>query len=206
MISERLPILLLGAGGHARACIDVIEQNGQYAIMGLVGTVEEVGSSVLGYPVLGTDLDLPKLLESHAAGIVTIGQIKTPEPRIRLFEMLERHACTVPAIVSPNAYVSPHACVGPGSVVLHGAVINAGAMVGRNCIINSLALVEHDVKVGDHCHVATGARINSGVQIGDGSFVGSGCSICQGITVGRRCIIGMGLAVRRSCGDDAVVR
>ena len=28
---SKLPILLIGAGGHARACIDVIEQEGRFA-------------------------------------------------------------------------------------------------------------------------------------------------------------------------------
>lgn len=198
---EKPSILLLGAGGHARACIDVIELDGSYAIAGLIGVAPEVGSSVLGYPVLGTDADLPQLLARYGCGVVTVGQIKTPEPRMHLFAELEKRACLVPAIVSPRAYVSPHARVGHGTVVLHGAVINAGATVGRNCIVNSMALVEHDVVVGDHCHIATGARINSGVRVGDGSFIGSGASVRQGISIGRKCIIGMGQALRCDLAD-----
>ena len=56
-------ILLIGAGGHARACIDVIEQEGRFNIAGLVGLPHEVGSRVLGYPVLGSDIELPDLLK-----------------------------------------------------------------------------------------------------------------------------------------------
>lgn len=194
------PVLLAGAGGHARACIDVIEQQGRLTVSGLVGTPNEVGTKVLGYPVLGTDADLPDLLAAHPHALVVAGQIKTPEVRIRLFDVLVRSGCPLPTIVSPRAYVSPYARLGEGSIVMHGAVVNAGAVVGRNCIINSLSLVEHDVTVGDHCHIATGAMVNSGVTVGNGTFIGSGSTVRQGVQIGERCVIGMGTRVLSDCG------
>ena len=204
MVDKR-SILLLGAGGHARACIDVIEQQGQYVIAGLVGIDSEKGGAVLGYPILGGDLDLPALLALHRAGVVAVGQIKTAEARRRLYEVLVHHGSTLPAIVSPRAYVSEHARIGAGTVVFHGAVVNAGAQVGRNCIINSMALIEHDAVICDHCHISTGARLNSSVRIGDGSFVGSSVAIKQGVAIGRACVIGMGVVVRKDCPDLTVL-
>jgi sugar O-acyltransferase (sialic acid O-acetyltransferase NeuD family) len=193
------PILLVGAGGHARACIDVIEQQGVFSVAGLVGLPDEVGSRLLGYPVLGTDEDLPVLLGDYTHALVTVGQIKTPVPRIRLFGVVEQSGCTLPVIVSPRAYVSPHATLGIGTIVMHGAVINAGAVVGRNCIINSQSLVEHDVVISDHCHIATAASINGGVHIGPGTFIGSGSSVRQLVKIGERCMIGMGQRVVADC-------
>ena len=49
----RDPILLVGAGGHARACLDVIEQEGRFVVKGLVGLSKEVGLAILNNPVLG---------------------------------------------------------------------------------------------------------------------------------------------------------
>lgn len=195
-------ILLLGAGGHSRACIDVIEQEGRFHVAGLVGLAQEVGTRVLGYSVLGTDADLAHLLAEHTSALITIGQIKTPEARIRLFDAVERSGCVLPFIVSPYAYVSRHATLGPGTIVMHGAIVNAGAVVGRNCIINSHALVEHDAIIGDHCHVATAAAINSGVRVRSGSFIGSNASVRQLIEIGERSVIGMGQRVLADCADD----
>ena len=192
-------ILLVGAGGHARACIDVIEQEGRFAVAGLVGFPHEVGTRLFGCPVLGTDADLPALLGDYAHALVTVGQIKTPEPRIRLFGLLEQYGYAPPVIVSPRAYVSPHATLGAGTIVMHGAVVNANAVVGRNCIINSQSLVEHDVVIADNCHIATAAAINSGVHIGAGTFMGSNTSVRQCITIGERCLIGMGQQVLADC-------
>ena len=194
------PILLVGAGGHARACIDVIEQEGCFVVKGLVGLPREVGSQILGYSVLGVDEDLPALFGDCANALIAVGQIKTPEPRTRLFGLMQNNSCTLPVIVSPHAYVSPHSTLGAGTIVMHGAIINAGAVVGKSCIVNSQALVEHDVVIADHCHVATSATINSGVRIGAGTFIGSNSSVRQSINIGERCLIGMGQQVLADCG------
>ena len=195
----RESILLVGAGGHARACIDAIEQEGRFVVKGLVGLSHEVGSQILNYPVLGTDEDLPILLHDCVNASITIGQIKTAEPRIRLFDLMQDHGYEFPIIVSSNAYVSPHAKLGAGTIVMHGAIINAGAIVGKNCIINSRSLVEHDVVIADHCHIATAAAINSGVCIGTGTFIGSNSSVRQCVNIGERCVIGMGQQVLADC-------
>jgi sugar O-acyltransferase (sialic acid O-acetyltransferase NeuD family) len=191
-------ILLVGAGGHASACIDVIEQEGRYAIAGLIGMAQEVGETVLGFPVLGEDADLPALRSRYPNALVTLGQIETPQPRIRLFATLEQLGFNLPAIISPNSHVSRHATVAAGSIVMHGAIINAGARVGRNCILNSQSLIEHDAVIEDHCHISTGALVNGGVRVGQGSFVGSGSVLREGIVLGEDCLVGMGLAVRKS--------
>jgi sugar O-acyltransferase (sialic acid O-acetyltransferase NeuD family) len=192
-------ILLVGAGGHARACIDVIEQGGRFVVKGLVGLPDEVGSRILGYKVLGVDEDVPMLLRDCANALVAVGQIKTPDPRMRFFDQLQQSGCVLPVIVSPQSYVSPHAKLNAGTIVMHGAVVNAGAVVGRNCIINSQSLVEHDVAIADHCHVATAATINSGVCIGAGTFIGSNSSVRQCVNIGERCVIGMGQQVIADC-------
>ena len=56
---KKIPIILIGAGGHAASCIDVLFAEGKYEIAGLIGHADEVGSSKLGIPVIGTDEDLP---------------------------------------------------------------------------------------------------------------------------------------------------
>jgi sugar O-acyltransferase (sialic acid O-acetyltransferase NeuD family) len=195
-----MPLLLVGAGGHAMACIDVIEQDARYSIAGLVAPAAEVGKQPLGYPILGTDDDLPRLIRRFPSALIAVGQIKTPEPRVRLFDLLQRMGYALPVVVSRHAYVSRHASVGIGSIVMHGAVVNAGAAIGRNCIINSQSLVEHDVVIGDHCHVSTAAAINGGARIGAGTFIGSGSRVRESIILGERCVIGMGQQVLVDCG------
>ncbi len=194
-------LILVGAGGHAHACIDVIELQDSYRIAGIIGMPAELHTSKLGYEVIGTDLDLPKLAKAYKYALVTVGQIHSSDVRQRLFKRINELGFLSPVIIAPTAYTSRHATIGAGTIVMHRAVVNSGVEVGRNCIINSCALLEHDVSVGDHCHISTGAILNGGTRIGECSFVGSRSVIMEGVTIGRQCIIGMGLSVRHAQPD-----
>jgi sugar O-acyltransferase (sialic acid O-acetyltransferase NeuD family) len=196
-------LILIGAGGHARACIDVIEQQGQYPIAGLVGMEEQMHTQQLGYAVIACDDALGELAKSYQYALITIGQIKTAEHRLRLYQMAVQCGFEMPVIIAPSAHVSRHAIIGAGSIVMHGAIVNAGAKVGNNCIINNRVLIEHDTRIEDHCHISTGAILNGDVSIGAGSFVGSGCVIKEGVSIGKDCLVGMGLTVRHKLADDA---
>jgi sugar O-acyltransferase (sialic acid O-acetyltransferase NeuD family) len=196
-------IILIGAGGHAHACIDVIEQHSQFQIAGLVGMSEEMHSQCFGYSVIATDDDLPQLAKDYQYVLITVGQIQTPDRRMRLYQQATELGLHLPVIIAPSAHVSLHATVGSGTIVMHGAIVNAGATVGNNCIINTRALIEHDATVEDHCHISTGAILNGNVSIGAGCFVGSGSVIKEGVTFGKHCVVGMGLSVRRNQADHA---
>ncbi len=194
-------LLLVGAGGHALSCIDVIELENRFRIVGLLGLQSEKGSQRLGYPVIGTDEDLPELASTYGHAVVTMGQIKTPALRIAMFQRLLELGFVLPTIVAPTAQVSLHATVGDGTIVMHGAIINAGASIGDNCIINCRALVEHGARMGSHCHLATGAIVNGDASVGEGSFIGSGTVVREGIRIGKHCLVGMGQMVRTDCAD-----
>jgi sugar O-acyltransferase (sialic acid O-acetyltransferase NeuD family) len=189
-------IILIGAGGHAHACIDVIEQQDQFSIGGLVGIPEEMHSRHLGYSVIATDGDLAQLVKEYQYAFITVGQILSPNNRIRLYQRATELGFIFPAIIAPTSHVSSHAIVAKGTIVMHGAIVNAAAKVGENCIINTRSLIEHDATVEDHCHISTGAIINGRVNVGAGSFIGSGCVIKDGVSIGKGCVVGMGLSVR----------
>ncbi|MDV2857688.1 NeuD/PglB/VioB family sugar acetyltransferase [Oceanimonas sp. CAM02] len=176
-------ILLIGGGGHCHSVIDVLELQNQYQIYGIVDTSSRIGSTVLGYPVLGSDEDLPQLFERCTNALITVGHIQSSALRIKLFKAAKNVGFMLPAIVSPLAYTSRYAQLGEGTVVMHHALVNANARIGVNCIINSKALIEHDTKVGNHCHIATAAIINGGAQVEDHIFVGSNSVIIQGAQV-----------------------
>lgn len=199
-------IILVGAGGHARSCIDVIELSGQFEIAGLVEKSPNKGQENLDYPILGTDDDLQNLRQKYNYALVTVGQIKSPAIRIKLFKHLQELDYQLPIIASKIAYVSKHAQIGEGSIILHDAVVNANAKVGKNCIINNKALVEHDAIVGDHCHIATGAIVNGEVTVGTGSFIGSGVIIKQSVSIGKNSVIGAGVFLKQDIKPDQVIK
>ena len=168
----RPKLILLGGGGHCVSCIDVIEQEEKYDIVGIVDK-NVAGGSLFGYPSLGGDDKLEKLRGSCDYVLITIGQIKSPSIRIQLYEYIKSLGFVLPTIISPRAYVSRHVSIGEGTIIMHDALVNAHASIGSNCIINTKALIEHDAIVEDNCHISTGVIINGGAKVKQGTFVGS---------------------------------
>lgn len=197
-------LILVGGGGHCKSCIDVIEQTGAYRIAGIIDLQEKLHQKVLGYEVIATDDDLPRLVKEYEM-LVTVGQIKSPALRIKLFANIKDLGGRLPVIVSPLAYVSKHARVGEGTIVMHHALVNAGASIGRNCIINTKALVEHDAVIHDHCHIATGAIVNGGTVVHAGTFMGSGAVSSEYIEIGENTVIGSNVTIKNNVPPGEVI-
>ncbi len=195
-------IILIGAGGHATSCIDVIEQQDKFKIAGLIGNEVELGKIICGYRVFGVDKDLPELLKQYNNAHIAIGQINT-EKRNNIYSRVLELGFTIPTIISPYAYVSEHADIGKGNIIMHGVIINAGVRIGDGCIINSRALIEHDVQIEYGCHISTNSTLNGNVKIGSGTFIGSSTCVKDNISIGKNCIIGMGLSIRKDLKDKS---
>jgi len=195
------PILLVGGGGHCHACVDVIEAEGIFTIQGIVEQSDREYETVLGYPVVGSDSDLARLLESTPTALVSVGQVKSPAAREMLHDLLVELGANLPVIISPASYVSSHSSIGGGTIVMHGAIVNALASVGRNCIINSQALIEHGAVIGNHCHISTGVRVNGTAEVGAGTFIGSGAVLREGVSIGKNCVVGAGAIVLEDLPD-----
>jgi sugar O-acyltransferase (sialic acid O-acetyltransferase NeuD family) len=199
------PLILIGGGGHCKSCIDVVEQEGRYAIAGILDKAELVGSRVFDYPVIGTDEDIARLSANHFF-LVTVGQIKSPATRFAIYTQLKKTGAEIATIVSPRAYLSAHARIGEGSIVMHGATVNAGAFIGNNCIINSHALIEHDAVIHDHCHIATGAIINGGVVVHEQTFIGSRVMTREYITIGAKSFVAGGMNIYRDLPESSRIK
>lgn len=68
-------IIIAGISGHSKVLIDIVEKEQKYEIAGLTDKFHSQGTNVLGYPVLGTDEDIPKIVDSYSitGGLVGVG-------------------------------------------------------------------------------------------------------------------------------------
>lgn len=196
-------IIIIGAGGHAKSCIDVIEKSKKYKIIGLFASKKELGNKVLGYNVIGSTLDdLKKIKKKTKYAFIAIGQIKSSNTRRKYYKILKKLCFKFPSIISSLSYVSNHTTIGPGSIVMHGVKINAASKIGDFCIINSNALVEHDNLIHNFTHISTSVVLNGGVEIGSDTFIGSKSVIANGVKIGEKCIISMASKVFRNIGNN----
>ncbi|MDA7822606.1 acetyltransferase [Opitutales bacterium] len=205
-MSNQQKIILLGAGGHCKSCIEVISDLSQHSIFGIIDKDGSDTKNILGYDILGTDKDLDSLIKYCTNALITVGQIKSPAIRISLFERAKMIGFNFPVIVSHLSCLSKSAQIGEGTVLLHHSFINSSVRVGTNSIINTKALIEHDCEIGSHCHVSTGTILNGGVRVEDRCFIGSGAIIHEDITIGSDSIISAGQVIRKDVPCRSIVR
>lgn len=183
-------IILIGAGGHAKSCIDIIENSFQkFVIYGLIDKAK-LGNKLFNYKVIGSDKDLIFLRKKIKHALVTVGQIKSPLTRIKIYNNLKKIGYELPVVISKKAHVSKYSICGTGSIIMNGAIVGPGTKIGNNCIINNNCTIEHDVNIGNNCHIASGAVICGNVNISDNCFIGSGSVVKENINVGKNCLVG----------------
>lgn len=191
-------IILIGGGGHCVSCIDVLRANKNYEICGILDTPEKVGKLISGIRIIGTDSDIPVMANKYGNFLITVGQIKSCETRIRIYREVKKYGGNLPVIISPKAYVSPDAFIDEGSIIMHNTLVNANASIGKNCIINTGALVEHEAVIGDFCHISTHAVVNGQVVIGSKSFIGSNSVIANNLIVPDESIVSAGACLLKA--------
>lgn len=190
------PLILIGGGGHCKSVIEAAESAG-YSILGVLDMPEDVGKEILSTKVIGTDDDIPQYVDK-AEFVITVGFIKNPATRIKLYNRVKEAGGKLATIIASTAYVSKYATIGEGTVIMHHAFVNAGAKVGNNVILNTFTNVEHDAVIGDQCHISTGTMVNGDCKVGANCFIGSQSVLANGITIGDDIIVGAGSLVRKS--------
>lgn len=207
MTSERILVLGVGAGGHAKVVLEILAAEGGYEVIGLLDAdPERAGTHMCGTTVLGGDELLERQYDggvSHA--FIGLGGAADTRPRWRLYEKVRSVGFDVVSALHPSAVVSPSARIGLGATIAAGAVVGPDATLGENVIVNTGALVDHDGRVGDHVHVAIGARLASGVVLEEGVHIGAGATVLQGRRIGRGAVVGAGAVVVRDVDPGVVV-
>jgi sugar O-acyltransferase (sialic acid O-acetyltransferase NeuD family) len=189
-------VLLLGAGGHARAVADAARARG-IRIIGVLDddpdrTIEGVDAPNLG------PASMPPANLLHYAVHAATGDAARRQAWLEPFSQ----ALTID---HPSAEVSPEATIGAGVFIGPRAIINAGAEVQDGAIINSGAIIEHDVHVGRFAHVAPGAIVCGEAVLGAAAWVGAGAIILPRVRVGHHATVGAGAVVTTAVPDGTTV-
>lgn len=201
----RLPLLLMGAGGHCRVILDLLLQSEAYSVAGLIDLKERVGQEVLGVSVIGTDQDLPRLFnEGLRHCFIAVGSVGDPGLRVKLAALAREAGFTFPNLIHPSAVVSPRAALGVGNFIAPGAIINVNAAIGDHGIVNTGAIIDHDCRLGDFVHMAPGAVLSGGVIVGHNTHIGTGTAVIQDVRIGAGTVIGAGSVVTRDISGGVV--
>lgn len=196
-MTNKLPIVVFGAGGHALVVADILDQMGQYRIVGFLDDVdhERHGAKFAGATIIGDSSKLSALrADGVAHAIVAIGHCAT---RARIAEMLAHAGFELAIAIHPRACIADSVEIGAGCVVAAQAAINPGSRLNANVIVNTGATVDHECEIGAAAHIGPGVHLAGRVQVGERAWLGIGCCVSDRIRIGADAFIGAGATVVR---------
>lgn len=193
-------VMILGSGGHCKVIVDILLENNEYEVAGLIDFTE---TNIWGIKTIGTDSDLKQLYgDGIKNAFIAIGN---NEIRAQLYKELDEIGFNVINIISKKSVISKYVSMGQGNVIMPGAIINAGTNIGNCCIVNTNSHIDHDCNIGDFTHIAPGAGLCGNVKIGKRCFVCTGANIIDNITIIDDVVVGAGAAVIKDLKTKGVV-
>lgn len=189
-------IVIIGASGHGSVILDCIEKEGKYNVFGFIDSFKEKGGKQNGYEILGSEYDLPYLIEmcNLYGGIVVIGDNWI---RKSVVERISEIAPNFKFITSihPKAVIGKDVHIGEGTIIMPGAIVNANSRMGDFCILNANASLGHDSVMDDFSSMASGVTAGGCFYLGKFSAVCLGVNIIENIRVMEHTFIGAGYLV-----------
>lgn len=198
------PVVVLGAGGHAKVIIDILLHQGVSILGIVVHDRTKIGEKFLGVPIIGNDADVLQYSTQSIYLVNALGSIGSTEVRRMLFIKFKTQGYNFATVVHSSAIIAADVQMKEGTQVMAGAVIQTGCIIGENSIVNTRASIDHDCLIGSDVHISPGVTICGGVIVGAGTHIGAGTTLIQEIKVASNCIIGAGSVVIRNISANRV--
>jgi sugar O-acyltransferase (sialic acid O-acetyltransferase NeuD family) len=188
-------LVILGAGGHGREVLDVIEAVNRvaqtYRVLGFLddGPAHPELLAARGASCLGKIADLAGIDADYVIGIGS-GHV-----REHLDDLATRMGREAAVLVHPSATVGSEIALGMGTIVTAGVRVTTNVTLGRHVHLNVNASVGHDCVLDDYVTISPGANLSGNVTVGERTTIGAGATVIPGVRVGAGATIGAGAAV-----------
>jgi len=198
------PVIIIGAGGHARVLFDCLRLKG----VNVLGMLDKEGADNgnADLPIIGDDSAISAYPGDTVELVNGLGSVGNMNLRTGIFSRFKNLGYHFRSVIHPSAIIAHDCELGEGVQVLAGAVINTGTKIGADTIVNTGAIVDHECIVGSHVHIAPGGTLSGGIHIGDGTHIGTGATIIQGINIGSHALVAAGAVVVKNVPDGKKVK
>ncbi|HET7657257.1 MAG TPA: acetyltransferase [Bacillales bacterium] len=189
------PVIILGAGGHAKVCLDLLKIL-HHEVLGFASP-KRSQSVLKEVSCIGGDEEVLAYSPEGIWLVNGVGSTGNPTVRKDLFIYFKNHGYHFLTLIHPSAIISQDVHMEEGVHVMAGAIIQPGCRVDENTILNTKASIDHDCKIGKHVHLAPAATLSGNVRVDDECHVGTGANIVQNLHIGEKSIVGAGALVIR---------
>jgi sugar O-acyltransferase (sialic acid O-acetyltransferase NeuD family) len=191
-----IPIIIIGAGGGAKMCIDALRDSNIYIIVGLLDDSVSLGTKVFDVPVVGNLNSIDLLIESSIFNFVlAFGVLEKRKKRYDLYLTLKEKGCLFPNIIHSKAIVEKSVIMGEGNVILAGANVGSSVILGDLNYINNNSLISHDCRLLNNIHIAPSAVLASSINVKSHVLIGMNSTLYYGLNIGESTTILNGLII-----------
>lgn len=204
-MSSEMPLVIIGAGGHGREALDVLESahpSSRHRFLGFLDDVEPDREILARRNAVWLGV-VSRVTELDAEYLIGIG---SGDVRCHIDGKLLRAGRSSATLVHPAATIASDVEIGPGSIITAGASLTTNIRAGRHFHVNLNATIAHDCLIGDYVTVSPGATISGNVVLEHRVSIGTGANVIPGVRVGEGAIVGAGAVVVRDVepGDTVV--
>jgi sugar O-acyltransferase (sialic acid O-acetyltransferase NeuD family) len=192
-------IIIIGASGHAKVIVDIIERENKYRIEGFLDTYKQIGEKLFDYDILGTEDDLDHILtENNIYGcFIAIGDNYTRKVMAEKIIALNPRIKFINAI-HPTAIIGKKVTLGQGIAIMPGVVINSDSNIGNFCILNTNSSLGHEGIMENYSSIASGVRSGGNLLLMECSAISIGATVIENITIENNSVIGAGALVNKN--------
>lgn len=177
-------IYLFGGQGTARMLIDLLQTTACYKIEGIIDDQLDVGSTIDGVEVIGTeDWFIKKFKDTNTNLALAFTQLNNLKKRYEKYKILKKLGFNFPTIIHKDARVERSCEISEGCIILSGSILGSHAKLAPMNFVNTGSIVSHEVIAGPNNHFAPGCAVAGKVDIGSNNVIGMNASIYMGISI-----------------------
>ena len=184
-----MSLVIVGAGGHGREVLDVVEASG----LPFLGFVDDGSPDVEPLTRRAATL-LGGVAEIEGLDVAVLLGLGDSRVRRRVGEALLGCRWSR-AVVHPLASTGTDVELGAGTVLCAGARLTTHITVGLHGYVGPNATIGHDATLADYVTVLPGATVSGNVHLAVGASIGTGANVRQGVRVGEGAVVGAGAVV-----------
>lgn len=205
---DRERVVIIGAGKGAEIAIDILLDDKDKYVVGLVDSYEKEFLSY-SYPLLPCDVfEFPDKIDRHQYDtvILTMGStLKTMAFRKELFEMYKEKEIKFTNAIANDANIRRAVKIGEGNVIMHNCYIGTGTTIGDNNMISYGMNLGHHSVLGSHNLIAPGLTTAGCVEIGDQCIIMTSVKTRNVVKIGNNVVLPVGYAVDCDIPDGSVM-
>lgn len=197
-------MLIIGAGGFALECLEILFQNNYKKEVYFFDNINEDVNPYIrkNHNILSSFEEVAELNEPEF--ILGIGN-----PLIRKFF---HQKLTTEYNINPSNLISSKSTIGKieneignNVNIMTGVIVTSQCKIKDGVLINLNSTIGHNTTIENFVEICPGVNVSGNCTIEEGVFIGTGAVLLPGITIGKGSIVAAGAIVTKDVASSTMV-